>query len=67
MIPLNSLSLPSLKGRWIYIEGKIPKTKENIHYKSKLQILNTRQKAVKLKDKKFNVISDCPQNLLTNI
>ena len=36
MIPLNSLSLPSLKGRWIYIEGKIPKTKENIHYKSKL-------------------------------
>jgi hypothetical protein len=59
-IPLNLFSAPTLKGRWIYIEGKIPKTNENISLKSKSDILSIREKALKEKGKKFNIISDTP-------
>lgn len=67
LLPLNLFSLPSLKGRWIYLEGKIPKTNQNAALKSKNDILSVRYKAFKEKDKKFNIISDCPENLFTSI
>ena len=32
-----------------------------------MDILNIRERALKEKDRKFNIISDCPENLFTSI
>ena len=55
------LSTPSkLRGRWIYIDGKIPRTNDNKPLKSKAEILNIREKQLGEKNKKFNIIMDQP-------
>ena len=44
VLSLNSFSLPKLRGRWVYIDGRIPRTNENALLKCKSEIVSIRQK-----------------------
>ena len=63
---LNSTyTIPKIKGRWIYINGKIPKTNENSTLRSLSDMRNIVQHQEEEKKKKFNIIRDKPISLLT--
>ena len=56
---------PKIKGRWIYIDGTIPKTNENISMRSLSDMRSKVAHQEGEKKKKFNVICDEPMTLLT--
>lgn len=64
-LTLNSFAHPKLKARWVYLDGKIPRINENNMLKAKSEIITIREKELGEKHKKFNVIMDQPESMLT--
>lgn len=57
--------MPTLRGRYIYINKKIPKTNENHQLKSLEDIKQIKMHQDEEKKKNFNIIRDEPQSQLT--
>lgn len=52
-----------MSGRWVYINGKVPRTEENIHIRRYKQIREQDQREED--NNKFSIIKDQPHSMLT--
>ena len=59
------LSRPSLEGRWVLLQGRVPRTNENQHLRSLSEMQSRREEQRQQKSKVINVIRDQPLSLLT--
>lgn len=57
--------MPTLRGRYVYINKKIPKTNENHQLKSLEDIKQIKMHQDEEKKRNFNIIRDEPESQLT--
>jgi hypothetical protein len=65
MKSLQSFSMPTLRGRYIYLNSKIPKINENHQLKSLEDLNQIKLRQNEEKKKNFNIIRDEPEAQLT--
>jgi histone H3/H4 len=58
-------SKPEVKGRWLYLEGRVPTTEDNLRVKTLDELRELRSKEIEEQNNKFNIIRDRQCSLLT--
>lgn len=65
VLGIAALEEPRLRGQWIYLNGKVPSTPDNVGLKTLAQLTSAREHEAEEKKKLFNIIRDESISLLT--